>query len=191
MTWGFRLRTAEIQHGHSPFRHAATCRFTARCLSVSTEHRLASDLVGATVNIPCMGLVEEAGRWILIAVVLAGCASETPVAVTSTVTRTVTATPGATGQSWGGAGDYTYAVGTTPHGGLDEAIPPGRYRVTLDAGNPLSVGMWARCSDVVCTPAGESVVDSGGVQGGGVHVIEVAGSDRAVFVSGLLLTPAV
>lgn len=111
--------------------------------------------------------------------------------VTSTVT--VTAPPGGVTRSEAPAvrkygPDGVFAVGTEPRGGLTRAIPPGRYRTepvpALEEEGLGGLGMWHRCSDLLCTSEGTIAVG-----GFGESLMEIEPTDAAVQLSSLFLVP--
>lgn len=153
-------------------------------------------------------------RLALVAVALAAvsCGTKTPPAVTSTVTVTappsvtssagptmivppppLTPTPQMTPQTGAYSTDGVYSVGTTPSGGLSAAIPPGRYRAEVKATGPFADigGSWIRCNSYSCSSTNtDSMIDMGSVLKGQLPpVIEIAPTDVAVLISGLVLTP--
>lgn len=126
---------------------------------------------------------------------LAGCSTGmTP--TQTTVTKTVfpspsvesTGTPNAAPvDSYSDNG--VYKVGDGPSGGLLHAIPPGRYTVTLSGIGPI--GSWIRCSDVLCGleyPA--NTIAIGNAMGANYSsVMDVAPTDVAINLFGVILTP--
>ncbi|MFG1931316.1 hypothetical protein ACGFK1_11745 [Mycobacterium sp. NPDC048908] len=135
-----------------------------------------------------------------LAAALAGCAGTTT--TTSTITRTVTvtapvsatATARATAEpstvaavpapaaSYGPT--HAYAVGT-PQGGLDESIPPGRYRASTVAD---SGGYVFHCASVVCTQSGDHT-DSDSISQGAPVIVEIPSSDVAIYLWDVTLVP--
>jgi hypothetical protein len=133
----------------------------------------------------------------LAALALAGCAgTTTPTA--STITRTVTVMmtaptataatatpstePAAQASSYGP--NHAYAVGT-PQGGLDESIPPGRYRASTDA---ESGGFVYHCDSVLCSKNGDHT-NSDSIEHGAPVVVEISSSDVAIYLWDATLVP--
>jgi hypothetical protein len=115
----------------------------------------------------------------------------------STITVTVTApptarTPAASAmepQSSGYSTEGVYAVGTAPSGGLQAAIPQGRYRVELRANNAVPAGGWDRRNSYLCGPSYlDNVIGSGNVTQSQLSLIlEIEPTDVAMYLIGVTL----
>lgn len=144
------------------------------------------------------------------ALAVASCGTPTQTTATSTVTVTVSAqssapatpitpppplTPTTTESTQGGSysQDGVYSIGTTPSGGLSAAIQPGRYRAEVKTTGMYADygGTWIRCSSHLCGLAHpETTIAIGNLFTGQLpSVVEIAPTDVAVSITGLVLTP--
>lgn len=107
--------------------------------------------------------------------------SDFPTTTTNTTTET-TRHP----QTYGG-GNQVLSVGSRPHGGLTHAIPPGRYRVTID---DRDSGAWMRCSSELCGLSYmQNVLAIENCSGPNYSaVMEVEPTDAAIAIVGITLT---
>jgi hypothetical protein len=138
--------------------------------------------------------------------VAGGCASQPGSDATATVTMapsTVTVSaadaptppasvqPSTSPQSSGYSQEGVYAVGTEPSGGLQAAIPPGRYRVEWKPNEYDFPGSVIRCSHYECGPTHtENLIALETVQKGQLpSVVDIAPTDVAVHLSDVTLTP--
>jgi hypothetical protein len=84
-------------------------------------------------------------------------------------------------------------VGTTPSGGLQAAIPPGRYRVEVKTTGPFADygGSWFRCSSHLCGSSyTDNVIAIGNLMKGQLpSVMDIEPTEVAVHIAGLVLTP--
>lgn len=140
----------------------------------------------------------------------AGCATNTPPAATVTVTAPPSTTslagptltppppltpPPTTTQTTTPSNSYsqsgTYAVGATPSGGLQAAIPPGRYTVEYKPSDPNYPGAVFRCNSYLCGPTYvQNAIGSVMVMQGQLPlVVEIEPNDVAVYLSDVTLTP--
>lgn len=122
-------------------------------------------------------------------------ASSKPAAV---VRETVTVTAGAAPPTASTAtvapptGQYTgngvWSVGATPSGGLQHAIPPGRYTVTVTGDS--NIGTWIRCNSVLCgTSYPENIIKiANGIGADYSSVMDIEPTDVAIYMSGVTLT---
>jgi hypothetical protein len=92
-------------------------------------------------------------------------------------------------QSSGYSTDGVYAVGTAPSGGLQAAIPQGRYRVELRPNNAVPAGGWDRCNGYLCGPSYlDNVIGSGNVTQSQLPLIlEIEPTDVAMYLIGVTL----
>jgi len=84
-----------------------------------------------------------------------------------------TTTPPAAGGTFGPNG--AYAVGRA-QGGLDNVIPPGRYKATGD------MGYIYHCASVVCRQSEDNYTSKDQVDGSNPVIVEISPSDVAIYL---------